>query len=235
MLGGCRTPDHPNSGVASSCCPAARCPSPWASCPRVCVGDAEVADPREVTDLLHAAWLERRPLVVELAAAQDTLRTPQRHDGPVHRLTPTFEFTVERLHFLVWANTYDARGGEPVWWHGRKAARRFAGLGVTEGGEADLVRSDGSPLFVDGGPPDPPTVASGIGRGPPLGRRGRPPGPGGPTVHARLRTGSGPAGRRGARLRPGPGHRPGRLGQDPGADRAAAPSGRPTAGSTRGR
>ena len=70
---------------------------------------------------------------------------------------------MERLHFLVWANNYDARGGEPVWWHGRKAARRFAGLGVTEGGEADLARSDGTPLFVDGGPPDPPTVASGVG------------------------------------------------------------------------
>ncbi len=143
--------------------PGGPVPDPWASCPRVRVGDAEVADPREVTDLLHAAWLERRPLVVELAAAQDSLRTPQRHDGPVHRLTPAFEFTVERLHFLVWANTYDARAGEPIWWHGRKAARRFTALGVTEGGEADLARSDGTPLFVDGGPPDPPTVASGVG------------------------------------------------------------------------
>ena len=88
--------------------PGGPVPEPWASCPRVEVGDAEVTDAREVTDLLHAAWLERRPLVVELAAAQDTLRTPQRHDGPVHRLTPAFEFTVERLHFLVWANNYDA-------------------------------------------------------------------------------------------------------------------------------
>ena len=37
----------------------------------------------------------------------------------------------DRLHFLVWANSYDARAdGEPIWWWARKAAR----LGATEGG-----------------------------------------------------------------------------------------------------
>jgi DNA helicase-2/ATP-dependent DNA helicase PcrA len=133
------------------------------SCPRVRVGDAEVADPRAVTDLLHRAWLERRPLVVELTADHDALRAPQRYDGPVYDLTPAFEFTPERLHFLVWANAYDARGGEPIWWHGRKAVRRFVDSGVTEGGVADLALADGTPLFVDGGPPDPPVIASGLG------------------------------------------------------------------------
>ncbi len=40
------------------------------------------------------------------------------------RLGARFELWHDRLHFLVWANTYDARGGiEPVWWWGRKAAR----------------------------------------------------------------------------------------------------------------
>ncbi len=73
------------------------------------------------------------PVVVELAVDPDVLRAPERYDGPVHELTPAFEFTVERLHFLVWANTYDARAGEPVWWHGRKAARRFAGDGRDRG------------------------------------------------------------------------------------------------------
>lgn len=138
-------------------------PGPWADCPRVRVGEAELADPRAVTDLLHSSWLDRRPVVVELDADQDALRAAQRYDGPVHDLSPAFEFTVERLHFLVWANTYDARSGEPVWWHGRKAARRFAADGVTEGGEADLTRADGTPLFIDGGPPDPPVLASGRG------------------------------------------------------------------------
>ena len=122
-----------------------------------------MADPRTVTDRLHEAWLGRVPVVVELGADQDALRAPQCHDGPVHDLSPDFEFTLERLHFLVWANTYDARSGEPVWWHGRKAARRFAADGVAEGGEADLLMADGVPLYLDGGPPDPPVVSSGIG------------------------------------------------------------------------
>ena len=70
---------------------------------------------------------------------------------------------MERLQFLVWANNYDARGGDPVWWHGRKAARAAAARGVAEEGPADITLADGTPLFVDGGPPDPPALASGVG------------------------------------------------------------------------
>ncbi len=36
-------------------------------------------------------------------------------------------------------------------------------VGVTAGGPADIVLADGTPLFVDGGPPDPPPLASGPG------------------------------------------------------------------------
>ena len=138
-------------------------PDPWMSCQRVRVGDAELGHPGAVVGMLHQAWLERRPQVVELAADPNALRAPQRHDGPVHGLTPAFEFAVERLQFLVWANAYDSRGGAPIWWHGRKAARRFAAIGVAEEGPADIVLADGTPLYVDGGPPDPPAIASGTG------------------------------------------------------------------------
>jgi DNA helicase-2/ATP-dependent DNA helicase PcrA len=127
------------------------------------VGPAQLADPAAVVAELHAAWLERRPVVVELGVDPDSLRAPQQHTGPVHRLTPAFEFAVERLHFLVWANNYDARRGETIWWHGRKAARLAERSGVTSGGPADIVRSDGTPLYVDGGPPDPPALACGTG------------------------------------------------------------------------
>ncbi len=93
----------------------------------------------------------------------DRLRASPRFDGAVYDLTPAFEFEVERLQFLVWANNYDARGGDPVWWHGRKAARAGAARGVAEEGPADITLADGTPLFVDGGPPDPPALASGVG------------------------------------------------------------------------
>ena len=63
-----------------------------------------------------------------------TSASPSAHLGPVHALSPGFTFWRERLHFLVWANTYDARAGEPVWWHGRRAARRLAVDGVAAAG-----------------------------------------------------------------------------------------------------
>src|SRR5690606_28385395 len=67
-------------------------------------------------------------------------------------LGPGWQDKHERLHVLVWANAYDARGpGEPIWWWARKAAR----LGATEGGPADVVLADGTPAWVDGGPRTP--------------------------------------------------------------------------------
>ncbi len=138
-------------------------PGPWRLCPRVTVGGAELARPGPVLDVLHRLWLERRPVVVELGVDPNALKAPQRFDGRVHDLTPDFEFEVERLHFLVWANNYDARAGEPIWWHGRKAARTAAAGGATVGGPADITLADGTPLFIDGGPPDPPSLPSGVG------------------------------------------------------------------------
>ena len=114
-------------------------------------------------ETLHAAWSERRPVIVELAVDPDDLRAPERYVGPVHALTPAFTFWRERLQFLVWANAYDARDGAPVWWHGRKLARRLAGEGVDEDGPADVIRPDGRALWIDGGPPDPPDPGDGIG------------------------------------------------------------------------
>ena len=138
-------------------------PGPWASCPRVSVGDAELDDPAGAVAALHAAWSSRTPVVVELAVDAGALRAPQRSDRPVHELDPGLDFARERLQFLVWANTYDARDAEPIWWHGRKAARRWAATGVTEGGDADITDGAGRPFYIDGGPPDPPPVQSGTG------------------------------------------------------------------------
>ena len=100
---------------------------------------------------------------MELAIDPKTLREPEVCHRPVYDLSPRFEFSRERLHFLVWANNYDARSGDPVWWHGRKAARSFPDDGAVEGGPADIVLGDGRPLHVDGGPFAPPPLPSGTG------------------------------------------------------------------------
>jgi DNA helicase-2/ATP-dependent DNA helicase PcrA len=138
-------------------------PGAWSACPRVVVGDKELERPEEVVETLHRAWLERRAVVILLQLDPADLRAPQVFRGDVHALQPSFEFPLDRLQFLVWTNNYDARGGEPIWWHARKAARQLEARGMTVGGPADVVLADGTPLYVDGGPPDPPALASGVG------------------------------------------------------------------------
>ena len=94
------------------------------------------------------------------------LRAPEHCGRPVYELTPHFEFSRERLQFLVWANNYDARGGVPIWWHGRKAARAGAAEGVREveagpetgaGPEAGRDRAARGPATRRTAPPRPTT------------------------------------------------------------------------------
>jgi DNA helicase-2/ATP-dependent DNA helicase PcrA len=122
-----------------------------------------MADPGGAIESLQRTWFDRRPIVVELAIDSQVLSSREICVRPVHDLSPDFEFTGERLHFLVWANSYDARSGDPIWWHGRKAARRFAGQGVKETGPADIELADRTPLYVDGGPFAPSPLPSGVG------------------------------------------------------------------------
>lgn len=125
-------------------------PAPWIAAPVVTVDDAALRDPASVVARLHTAWATREPVVVELAVDPARFRAPQDVTTEPWRLTPGFEPGHDRLHFLVWANTYDARSGDPIWWWGRKAAR--VGATDTPEGPADLLLSDGSPVWVDGGP-----------------------------------------------------------------------------------
>ncbi|MGI8809967.1 MAG: ATP-dependent helicase [Acidimicrobiales bacterium] len=122
--------------------PGADAPAGWDDVPRVQVDDESACGP------LHEAWSWRRPVVVELGIDAADLKAPEHDVRPPYELGPGFEFARERLHFLVWANTYDGRSGEPVWWHGVRAGR----LGAEAGGPADVVLPDGTPAWCDGGP-----------------------------------------------------------------------------------
>lgn len=133
--------------------PGAPTPPGFEDVPRVVIDDAVLADPPATVDLLHRHWLGRHPIVIELAVDNDALRAPESIDLPPHRLPPGFTFHRERLAFLVWANTYDLRAGEPIWWLGVLAERR--GRGVTRSAVADVILPDGEHAWCDGGPREP--------------------------------------------------------------------------------
>jgi len=156
-------PGPPELGRGIVVLPGMAPPEPWKDCPRLLIERETLTDPVAALESLHRAWFERQPVVVELAVDPKVLRDPEVCHRPVYDLTPRFEFSRERLQFLVWANNYDARSGDPVWWHGRKAARSFLDDGALEAGPADIVLSDGTPLYVDGGPFAPAPLPSGIG------------------------------------------------------------------------
>ncbi|GGI02859.1 UvrD-helicase domain-containing protein [Egicoccus halophilus] len=119
---------------------------------RFVVDDEVAAAPAALAAVLHHRWLTRRRFVVELATDHAALREPEVCRLAPHQVPVDFTFARERLHFLLWANTYDLRSGEPIWWHGELAQRRG---GATPSSVADVVLPDGRHAWVDGGPRGP--------------------------------------------------------------------------------
>lgn len=128
-------------------------PSPpgFAGAARVRVDDAVLASPATTAATLHHHWGQRRPVVVELDADAAVLAEAEVCTAAPYSLSPRFTFEREWLNFAVWANNWDLRGPEPVWWRARKAVR----LGAALAGPADVVLPDGRPAWCDGGPRGP--------------------------------------------------------------------------------
>ncbi|HET6830068.1 MAG TPA: ATP-dependent DNA helicase UvrD2 [Solirubrobacterales bacterium] len=126
----------------------AAAPAAWANAERIEVGPEEVADPSAVVARLHAKWAAREPVVVALDVDPVGFRAPQSIVDPPYGLAPDLDLPRDRLHHLVWANNYDARGGEQIWWWGEKAIR----LGAAGSGAADVALPDGRDAWIDGGP-----------------------------------------------------------------------------------
>lgn len=124
-------------------------PAPFAGCEEVRVDSASLTAPGRACAALHAAWAARRRVVVRLAVDAALLGAPERTDRPPYELGPTFEFARERLSFLVWANTYDATQGPPVW---RLSAHAIRRLGAHPSSEADIRLPNGAHVWCDGGP-----------------------------------------------------------------------------------
>ncbi|MCQ3804176.1 MAG: ATP-dependent DNA helicase UvrD2 [bacterium] len=136
--------------------------APLAGAERVVVDRRTLDSPtalEETVERLHRNWANRLPVTVELGVEASELRQPVVEDRAPWMLGPGYLPWLERLHFLVWANNWDARNGAPIWWWGHKAAR----LGARIGGRADIILPGGDHVWVDGGPRSPldvPTVHS---------------------------------------------------------------------------
>ena len=131
-------------------------PPSFSDAPLTIVDDALLGDVRrlaEAVDRLHRMWEARTPHVVVLSADNNALRQPETVASPPWQLGAGFTLLVERLHFLVWANTWDGRSGVPIWWWSKKAEPLGAELSDT----AD-IRVEGRDLWIDAGPRGPLTV-----------------------------------------------------------------------------
>jgi DNA helicase-2/ATP-dependent DNA helicase PcrA len=121
-------------------------PAVFREAPTYHLDQTSLTHPERLLTQLHHHWLRRERVVLHLAVDKDALKASERLDIEPHSLDPMFEFSQDRLHFLVWANNYDATGEEPIWWYARLALR----LGATASEEAE-IDLDG-PRWSDGGP-----------------------------------------------------------------------------------
>ncbi len=126
-------------------------PEAWADAQELVIDDSTLAAPGEVVARLHRAWMERIPVIVRLAVDPARFRRPVSVVAEPWELEPAHELWHDRLHFLVWANHYDAREGEPVWWWASKA-RRLGAEPLGPGDDGDVRLPDGRPAWIDGGP-----------------------------------------------------------------------------------
>lgn len=147
-------PGPPALGRGVILAPGAPAPRGFETVPRYRIDDEVLRQPAPLTTVLHHRWLRRAPVVIELAVDPGQLRAPQTETRAPYLVGDDHTFHLDRLRFLTWANSYDLRSGEPVWWHG-VLARRHAGAGPSSSANADIRLPDGRDALVDGGPRGP--------------------------------------------------------------------------------
>ena len=116
-------------------------------------------DPAQALDLLGRWWHQRIPSVIVLVVPFRELKEPEKVPLAPYLLAPDFELTRERLHFLVWINRYDGRGGRIRWHHAERALA--AGADPCPDGSGDVMVA-GTPVWIDGGRRGSPVAGLGV-------------------------------------------------------------------------
>ena len=121
----------------------------WADARRILIDSGVLADPSDALDLLRTAASTAERLVIELDVEFE--RTPMlRTQADPFRVGPTFSFTADELHHLVWSNSVDDRDGERRWIVLDRAVA--AGASVVTDGRGDVELPGGERVWLDGGP-----------------------------------------------------------------------------------
>ena len=132
--------------------PNAVTPHPWSDSDRLVVDRDVLSDRRALETLvveIQRRYATRQPTVYALDVPATQLSAMERTEDPPYELGGDFTFLEERLIKALWHNSYDATSGDLIWWWARKAETL---IGAEEGGEADAILSDGTPVWIDGGP-----------------------------------------------------------------------------------
>ena len=124
---------------------------PWITCDRLVIDEATLSAPARALERLRRAHHSATRVVIELAASFEREPMLMTEAAP-YELGPTFQFELEELHHLVWANSVDARDAELPVWLGLDRAVAAGARAVEPGGVGDVVLPDGTVAWVDGGP-----------------------------------------------------------------------------------
>ena len=153
---------HPSLGRHVVVRPGAPTPPAWHDATRITITDDDLRHPDTVIALLRRAAVDRTGLVIELdASTAGALAAPQRTDLAPHEAGPRFELQLVTLQHLLTSNAVDATGDAgPRWWVLDRAiaagARPIDDDTIDDGTadiRADVVLPDGTPVWLDGGPP----------------------------------------------------------------------------------
>ena len=131
--------------------PGGDIPEPWAGCDRLVIDETTLSAPARALARLRRAHHSATRLVIELGAAFDREPMLMTEAAP-YELGPTFQFELEELHHLVWANTVDARDPERSVWLGLDRAVAAGARAVDPDAIGDITLPDGTTVWLDGGP-----------------------------------------------------------------------------------
>ncbi|HUS41995.1 MAG TPA: ATP-dependent DNA helicase UvrD2 [Ilumatobacteraceae bacterium] len=131
--------------------PGGSIPAPWTGCDRLVIDETALLAPGHALGRLRLAHHSATRLVIELAAAFEREPMLMTEAAP-YELGPTFQFELEELHHLVWANTVDARDPERPVWLGLDLAFAVGAVAVEADAAGDIRLPNGTTAWLDGGP-----------------------------------------------------------------------------------